>query len=150
MSGVPDEPGAGAPHDPRDAEAASVRPYLVTGGRTRPSGERLPIEALVECLLPDGVPAAGRGVPLPRGTAAGPESRRILELTVGRYLSIAEIGAHAQLPVGVVRVLVADLADAGAVRVHGLTSTLSDPADPTGSAAALRVLESVLDGISAL
>jgi hypothetical protein len=128
-------------------EAASVRPYTVTGGRTRPSGAALPIEALVER-----VPAAY--VIAPPGLApsvAGPESRRILELTTDAYLSVAEISAHAQLPMGVVRVLVADLAAAGAVRIHGLSpADLPDPADPAGSAAALSVLESVLDGISAL
>lgn len=64
---------------------------------------------------------------------------------------MAEISAHAHLPVGVVRVLVADLAEAGAVRIHGLTAaSLSDPADPRSGAAALAVLESVLNGISAL
>ncbi len=134
-------------------EAASVRPYMVTGGRTRPSGDDLPIEALVECLdEPDAdasdAVAASRAA---KASLAGPESRRILELTAGRYLSIAEISAHAHLPVGVVRVLVADLADVGRVRVHGLTAAAAaDPTDPSGSAAALAVLESVLDGISAL
>ncbi|WP_088286924.1 DUF742 domain-containing protein [Kineosporia sp. A_224] len=155
-------------------DAPSVRPYMVTGGRTRPSGDDLPIEALVECLVvptdPPAVPGQGAGPgaenrssatysaprlasPSAAATAslAGPESRRILELTTGQYLSVAEISAHAHLPVGVVRVLVADLAEAGAVRVHGLTqASLSDPADPRSGAAALAVLESVLNGISAL
>ncbi|WP_088320256.1 DUF742 domain-containing protein [Kineosporia sp. R_H_3] len=158
-------------------DAPSVRPYMVTGGRTRPSGDDLPIEALVECLVVPADPAAGPAVPgqnagpgaetrssatysAPRlaspsaaatASLAGPESRRILELTAGCYLSVAEISAHAHLPVGVVRVLVADLAEAGAVRVHGLTpASLSDPADPRSGAAALAVLESVLNGISAL
>jgi hypothetical protein len=119
---------------------------MVTGGRTRPSGDPLPIEALVECVVPrpDATPSASSG-------SSGPESRRILELTVGRYLSVAEVSAHAHLPVGVVRVLVSDLADAGLVRIHGLTpASLTDPADPSGTAAALTVLESVLNGISAL
>jgi hypothetical protein len=154
---------------------------MVTGGRTRPSGDDLPIEALVECLVVPTDPSAAAAAPgqVPGQTAgpgaetrssatysaprlaspsaaataslAGPESRRILELTAGRYLSVAEISAHAHLPVGVVRVLVADLAEAGAVRIHGLTAaSLSDPADPRSGAAALAVLESVLDGISAL
>jgi hypothetical protein len=133
------------PHDgpdPQEADAPSVRPYMVTGGRTRPAGEDLPIEALVERVtrLPQ---------PTGRASLAGPESRRILELTEGRYLSVAEISAHAHLPVGVVRVLVSDLAEAGAVRIHGLTpAALTDPS--SDNAAALAVLESVLDGISAL
>ena len=151
-------------HEQNEPDAAPVRPYMVTGGRTRPAGEDLPIEALVERVTDD-----VRQVPSPRGdvrssstylaprlpqaagraSLAGPESRRILELTEGRYLSVAEISAHAHLPVGVVRVLVSDLALAGAVRIHGLTpAALTDPS--SADAATLAVLESVLDGISAL
>lgn len=151
--------------DPHEADAPSVRPYMVTGGRTRPAGEDLPIEALVERVTdpaPAPVPAPRSDVrssstylaprlpkPVGRASLAGPESRRILELTEGRYLSVAEISAHAHLPVGVVRVLVSDLAEAGEVRIHGLTpAALTDPS--SANAAALAVLESVLDGISAL
>ena len=149
--------------DPHEADAPSVRPYMVTGGRTRPTGEDLPIEALVERVSEPAPVPSPRGdvrssstylaprLPQPSGRAslAGPESRRILELTEGRYLSVAEISAHAHLPVGVVRVLVSDLAEAGAVRIHGLTpAALTDPS--SADAAALAVLESVLDGISAL
>lgn len=159
MTPVPDNHG-------HEGDAPSVRPYMVTGGRTRPSGDDLPIEALVECLAPGGdvsrmrdtrtsATYAAPRVVSPKAAAkaslSGPESRRILSLTAEAYLSVAEISAHAHLPVGVVRVLVADLADAGAVRVHGLTSAcLTDPSDPAGGAEALRVLESVLNGISAL
>ena len=147
-----------------EPDAAPVRPYMVTGGRTRPAGDDLPIEALVERVTDDAqrVPSPRADVRssstylaprLPQGVGraslAGPESRRILELTEGRYLSVAEISAHAHLPVGVVRVLVSDLALAGAVRIHGLTpAALTDPS--SANAAALAVLESVLDGISAL
>ncbi len=113
-------------------ETANVRPYTVTGGRTRSGSGDLPIEALVECLGDAGAQHAA-------------ESRRILELTAGDYLSVAELSAHLHLPVGVVRVLACDLADEGLVRVHGLTTTESHPPATT-----LSVLESVLNGISAL
>ncbi len=114
-------------------EAAYVRPYTVTGGRTRPTSDALPIEALVQ----------SSGSPDPSHT---PEMRRILELTTGEYLSIAELSAHMHLPIGVVRVLVGDLADAKLVSVHGVTSTDS----AYNPATTLSVLESVLNGISAL
>ncbi|MFN8074752.1 MAG: DUF742 domain-containing protein [Kineosporiaceae bacterium] len=114
-------------------DASTVRPYTVTGGRTRPSSEALPIEALVRAV----------GQPTP---ARSPEERRILELTAGQYLSIAEVSAHLKLPVGVVRVLVGDLADAELVRIDGLTATES----AYNPASTLSVLESVLNGISAL
>jgi len=58
---------------------------------------------------------------------------------------VAEISAHLALPLGVVRVLVGDLADSGLVVVHAGAS----PSERT-PAANLKVLESVLDGISAL
>jgi hypothetical protein len=74
------------------------------------------------------------------------EKRRILELSGGQFMSIAELSAHVRLPVGVVRVIVGDLVDEGLARVHGSgnNNTSHDPATT------LSVLESVLNGISAL
>jgi hypothetical protein len=114
-------------------DASTVRPYTVTGGRTRPNSESLPIEALVRATA-----AAG--------PTCSPEERRILDLTANQYLSIAEVSAHTKLPVGVVRVLVGDLADADLVRIDGLTANES----AYNPASTLSVLESVLNGISAL
>ena len=116
----------------QDAEEFTVRPYTVTGGRTRPSNADLPVEALVEALA---APEVGMT----------PERRKILELTKSSYLSIAELSAHVHLPVGVVRVVVSDLAQSGKVRVHGLTMTSSPQPATT-----ISVLESVLNGISSL
>jgi hypothetical protein len=127
------EPDGAGGADGADGEPAYVRPYTVTGGRTRPSGTDLPFEALVEALTG------------PRSDHS-PESRRILGLAAGHYLSVAELSAHLHLAVGVVRVLVGDLADEGVVRIHGLTATSSSPAPAT----TLSVLESVLNGITAL
>jgi hypothetical protein len=123
-------PGSG---DDADGEAPYVRPYTVTGGRTRPSSQHLPIEALVQAV----------GAPHPGLTA---EKRQILELSSVQFLSVAELSAHVRQPVGVVRVLVSDLVDANLVRVHGLAMTESAYTPAT----TLSVLESVLNGISAL
>jgi hypothetical protein len=114
-------------------ESRVVRPYTLTRGRTRPERADLPLEALVR-----GVAPAGR----PNETA---ERRRILELTSTEILSVVEISAHLRLPLGVVRVLVGDLADDGLVLVHSGTPTSQAPAS-----AQLKVLESVLNGISSL
>ena len=128
---MPTDPSAGAA--PNDAEEPrAVRPYAVTGGRTRPSGDALPLEALVTT----GGPAPAR---------LEPEKRRIAELTSGAFLSIAEVSAHVRLPVGVVRVLVGDLIEDGVVRVAGADASASGSRSAT-----LSVLESVLNGISAL
>ncbi len=122
------------PHlDDAFEEASTVRPYTVTGGRTRPSSETLPVEALVQA-----VGTVGAGLT--------PEKRRILDLTSGTYLSVAELSAHVRLPIGVVRVLVGDLSEEQLVRVHGLAETES----AYNPATTLSVLESVLNGISAL
>jgi hypothetical protein len=113
-------------------ESRVVRPYTLTGGRTRPLRANLALEALVRGVAPA----------KPSDTA---ESRRILELTTSEILSVAELSAHLSLPLGVVRVLVGDLADAGQVVVHTGTPTSQAPAS-----AQLKVLESVLNGISSL
>jgi hypothetical protein len=114
-------------------QAAEVRPYTVTGGRTRSARGDLPLETLVEALVP---PARGRTT----------EERDILALAANGYSSIVELSAHMKLPLGVVRVLVGDLEESGLLYVH------SDPASPEAPSAAtpLSVLESVLDGICAL
>ncbi|HEY0358427.1 MAG TPA: DUF742 domain-containing protein [Mycobacteriales bacterium] len=110
-----------------------VRPYTVTGGRTRPSGVQLPMEALVQ-LTGDMIPA---GLQL--------ERRAIVQLCFDRTLSIAEIAAHLSLPLGVIRVLVADLAQDDVLVVHTGTYNAATP-----SAGNLDLLASVLDGISKL
>lgn len=112
-------------------EARTVRPYALTRGRTRSVRSDLALEALVR----------GVGMADPSST---PERRRILELSTASILSIAELSAHLSLPLGVIRVLVGDLAAEGLVVVH----TGSPSAAP--AATNLKVLESVLNGISSL
>lgn len=122
-----------------DEVVRSVRPYTVTGGRTRTRRLDLPLEALV------GAGNGGGGAATAAlGAGLGLERRRILELTGRQILSVAELSAHLRLPLGVVRVLVSDLAEEGAVVVHRTASQTSDPATD------LKVLEDVLNGISAL
>jgi hypothetical protein len=132
-----DERRRPAPPGPRhaDGDEFAVRPYALTRGRTRhASSASLPLEALVQAVARPAV-------------SDTPEQRRILELCADQFESVAEIGAHLKLPVGVVRIVVGDLLESGQVRVHGLTS----PSSPNStSSISLSVLESVLDGISSL
>jgi Protein of unknown function (DUF742) len=117
-----------------DDSSRLVRPYTLTRGRTRSGGAVLPLEALVRAVAsPDVI------------SDDSPEHRRIVELVSSRILSVAEVSAHLRLPLGVVRVLLGDLAAGGLVVVH----TGTPPAAQT-AAANLKVLESVLDGISSL
>ncbi|MEU7071495.1 DUF742 domain-containing protein [Streptomyces narbonensis] len=93
-----------------------VRPYSLTGGRTR-FGHVLLVETFVAALeaapvrkvLTDGGPAV-------RGLM--PEMRAIVEVC-RRMRTVAEISALLKMPLGVVRVLLSDLADQGKIRVYG-------------------------------
>ncbi|WP_405998532.1 DUF742 domain-containing protein [Streptomyces sp. NBC_00829] len=94
---------------------ARVRPYSLTGGRTR-FGHVLLVETFVAALE---APAERRE--LPGGdlsTRVMPELRAIVELC-RRMRTVAEISALLKMPLGVVRVLLSDLADQGKIRVFG-------------------------------
>ncbi|MFC5288860.1 DUF742 domain-containing protein [Actinokineospora guangxiensis] len=108
----------------RPESHALVRPYAWTGGRTRADGD-LAVEALVH---------TERGCARPSW-----ELRAITELCV-RPKSVAEVAALMAVPLGVARVLIADLAAEGAVRVHGVA----------GGAPDLAVMNRVLIGLRRL
>ncbi|GEC09549.1 hypothetical protein SSP24_72040 [Streptomyces spinoverrucosus] len=90
-----------------DVVPLGPRPYALTRGRTRASLD-LAVEALVR---------AAPGPHHAQGPALLPEHRRIRDLCT-QPRSVAEISALAPLPLGVARVLVADLAQSGLVTVH--------------------------------
>jgi hypothetical protein len=118
--------GGGAPHSPL------VRPYAMTGGRTRPRYQ-LAIEALVSTTAD---PSRLHG--------QLPEHQRICRLCF-EIKSVAEISALLSIPLGVARILVADLAEAGLVAIH----------QPGGDEAAggqpdVTLLERVLSGLRKL
>ncbi|ADG76055.1 protein of unknown function DUF742 [Cellulomonas flavigena DSM 20109] len=118
-------------------EARTVRPYAVTGGRVRSARSDLPLEALVE-VMPGAVASTG----------LTPEKRAIIQHASAGYISVAELSALLHLPLGVIRILVSDLTDANFVRVH--TSQPVEVNTGESPALSLSVLESVLNGISAL
>jgi hypothetical protein len=115
---------------------ALVRPYAVTRGRTRPK-LAIAIEALVETTV-RGRSAGNR----PGGH--GQEQQYIATLCDGRLQSLAEIAARMQLPLGVARVLIADMAADGLVAVYEPTSL--DDNDAVGT----ELLERVLSGLRRL
>ena len=93
----PDPAGAGPVRGGR-----VVPVYALTGGRTRSgAGRDMPVETLVTATS-----AAGRANDLQL------EYQTTVELAA-RPISIVEIGAALGVPVGVARVLVSDLVDAG-------------------------------------
>jgi hypothetical protein len=114
------------------AESGSlVRPYTRTGGRTRPDYD-LAIEALVS--------TSDRG--LERDAAVLPEHRSICGICTDTR-SVAEVAAHLRLPLGVVRVLIGDMASMGLVLIHqgGLV---------VGDRPSIDFLERVLSGLRRL
>ncbi len=98
--------------EPSDGGGRLVRPYAITAGRTRPCVEDLPIEAMV-LATPEGQA---------RASGLTREERAIIQ-RCATALSIAEIAAHTDVPLGVARVLVADLLSDGLVAVSGFHAT---------------------------
>ncbi|MFH8786502.1 MULTISPECIES: DUF742 domain-containing protein [Streptomyces] len=106
-----------------------VRPYAMTGGRTRPRYQ-LAIEALVHTTAQ---PAQLHG--------QLPEHQRICHLCT-EIKSVAEISALLTIPLGVARILVADLAEAGLVAIHQPGGDESAGGQPD-----VTLLERVLSGL---
>jgi uncharacterized protein DUF742 len=107
-----------------------VRPYAVTGGRTKPN-YHLQIEAMV----------AASHYEAHDLTALSPECQSILGFCRD-WRSIAEISAVLRMPLGVARVLVGDMATDGLVRVHQAEHGHGRPD--------LNLLERVLSGLRRL
>uniref|UniRef100_A0AAU1HVA5 DUF742 domain-containing protein n=1 Tax=Streptomyces sp. NBC_00180 TaxID=2903632 RepID=A0AAU1HVA5_9ACTN len=123
-----------------DRKAARVRPYSLTGGRTR-FGHVLLVETFVAALE-----APQERKELTNGSLNGrvmPELRAIVELC-RRMRTVAEIAALLKMPLGVVRVLLSDLADQGKIRVYG-TGTGHGTGRPDRA-----LLERVLSGLRRL
>jgi hypothetical protein len=116
---------------------ALVRPYAVTRGRTRPKLD-IAIEALVETTV------RGRAANARPSGSHGQEQQYIANLCDGRLQSLAEIAARMQLPLGVARVIIADMAADGLVAVYEPTSLEENDAVGT------ELLERVLSGLRRL
>jgi hypothetical protein len=116
---------------PSGQRRSRVRPYARTGGRTH-SEHNLALEALVS-TSDNARRFAGVG---------SPEHRAICNLCADTR-SVAEIAAYLFLPLGVVKVLVGDMADAGLVIIH-------QPGFSLGDQSSRDFMERVLQGLRAL
>lgn len=116
---------------PQEANGGRVVPvYALTGGRTRSTtGADMPVETLVT-VTPTGL----------RASELHLEYRATVELAA-RPISVVEIGVALRVPVGVARVLVSDLVDAGYLAVHLPPSAEGGPAP--------EILERLLEGLRA-
>ncbi|MCQ4079155.1 DUF742 domain-containing protein [Streptomyces sp. RB6PN25] len=106
-----------------------IRPYTLTGGRTRPR-HQLNLLSLV------------------RTTETGvrerldPEHVQVLDVCSGPPVSVAEVAARLRQPVQVAKILLSDLIDVRAVTTRAPVTN----ADPTTR----ETLEAVLDGLQQL
>jgi hypothetical protein len=107
------------------------RPYTVTGGRTRPAHDDLELETLVQTVT-------GTREQLAR---LGHEPHSIAALC-REVMSVAEISARLDLPLGVTRVIVGDMALEGVVLLHRPRATVAD-----ADLALVELLERLLHGL---
>ncbi|MFF8883543.1 DUF742 domain-containing protein [Streptomyces flaveolus] len=114
---------------PRPSRRGLVRPYVVTEGRALPTRNTFDLVTMVTAA---------------HTTTSGlaPEKRRAVQLCTGGFLSVAEVAAHLDLPVSVVKVLLSDLVDSGHMTARAPV--------PRAELPEARVLQEVLDGLRAL
>jgi hypothetical protein len=115
-----------------DEEAGPVvRPYALTRGRTRPSGETLDLIAIITAV---------------RGVQVDPSSLDPEHLTVLRLCrlpaSVADLAADLDLPLGVVRILLGDLQERSLVAIHHPI--------PPARLPDVQILKEVVDGLRRL
>ncbi|WP_408055961.1 DUF742 domain-containing protein [Streptomyces blattellae] len=84
-----------------------VRPFTLTGGRTRPSRADFTLITTLTAVDPPPVRA-----PRPQ-----PEQARILR-RCAEPIAVAELAAHLDLPVSVVVIMLCDLLEAGLITAH--------------------------------
>jgi hypothetical protein len=113
-----------------DAAGPLVRPYAMTGGRTRSTHTRLDVATQVV--------AARTATDF---VGLGPEHIQILDLA-RRPLSVAELAAYVNVPLMVVKVLLGDLIERGDVFVRSPARAVEAPDR--------ELLQAVLDGVRAL
>jgi hypothetical protein len=115
-----------------DEEAGPVvRPYALTRGRTRPSGEPLDLIAIITAV---------------RGVEVDPASLDPEHLAVLRLCrlpaSVADLAADLDLPLGVVRILLGDLQESSLVAIHHPI--------PPARLPDVQILKEVVDGLRRL
>ncbi len=111
-------------------EEPMFRPYAVTGGRSEPR-YHLAMETLISSM----------SIPDDEMAMLTPEQEAIMQLCRS-FRSVAEISALLRVPLGVARVLVADMSDEGRVRLHQPRRSQGQPD--------LNMLERVLSGLRRL
>ncbi|MDN3295250.1 DUF742 domain-containing protein [Streptomyces ficellus] len=113
-----------------------VRPYAMTGGRAKPGQSNVRFDLIALAVVDDDRPRAAEE------TLLSPEHRALLFLCRAQTQSVADLAVDTDLPVGVVRVLLGDLLEAGYVRVSRPVPPAQLPDE--------RILEEVIHGLRGL
>ena len=116
----------------QDPRGHLVRPYAVTRGRTEPQRD-IPIEAVL----------VASQAALQEARFAGHDKYRIAVLCEQKPQSLAELAALTRLPLGVSRVLVADMVTDALLSLHSA-------APKEGFSERMDLLERVLSGLRKL
>lgn len=104
-----------------------VRPYALTGGLTRPSGQRFDLLDMVGVVRQAALDT----------THLAPEQTEVLD-RCQIPAPLVDLASDLDLPVGVIRILVSDLRERGLVSIHR--------AQPAGTGD-LKILQEVVDGL---
>jgi hypothetical protein len=110
-----------------------LRAYALTQGRTHVEAD-LGLDAMLTSRLPGGQTGPGGG---------SPEQQRIVQLCTAAPQTLADLSAALDLPLQVIRVLLADLLSTGVLSTSSVDRVLPPHHD-------LALLEEVLDGIESL
>ena len=111
-----------------------VRPYALTGGRTEPASGAV-LDVITVIVAPRRAREPDDWMEL------SPEHRRLLGLC-RRPVTVADVASTTGLPLGVVRVLLADLITQGRITARA--------ARPAGEEPSATLLKEVLHGLRAL
>ncbi|MFE2044350.1 DUF742 domain-containing protein [Streptomyces sp. NPDC059477] len=99
-------------HDDPDQEieltSDLVPLFVITQGRSLPPEHEYSHTTLVTAK--EGAPAAARTL--------SPEARLVMDLVANGFLSVAEVSGHTRLPLGIVRILLAQMDDSGLIVVR--------------------------------
>jgi hypothetical protein len=104
-----------------------VRPYALTGGRSRPAGEDIELLAIVWSIRDS----------LPDPRMLEPEHGLVLE-RCQPFRAVADLAADLELPLGVIRILLSDMRERGLITIR--------PA-PRAQVTDVKILQDVLDGL---
>ncbi len=107
-----------------------MRPYALVRGRTKPTGEVLDVISMVYSLRTS----------VPDQADFEPEHLAVLRLCACPAF-VADLASMLDLPLGVIRILLADLRDGGLVRIHR---------PPPERLTDVRLLREVADGLRRL